>query len=81
MEILERDVIPSLQRTQDLFERGFRSRDVGLFEWIMTRQRALKVRQAYLDALLRYQNSVIDLEAATGVPLAQPIESRPEGGS
>ena len=81
VEILERDVIPSLQRTQDLFERGFRSRDVGLFEWIMTRQRALKVRQAYLDALLRYQNSVIDLEAATGVPLAQPIESRPEGGS
>lgn len=68
VEAQQQEVVPLVQRTQDLFERAFRARDIPVFEWMTVQQRALKARQAFLEALLQYEESRIEFEAATGLP-------------
>lgn len=75
----ERDLLPLVERSRNLFERAFQNRDIGVFEWVSVQQRMLKVRQGYLDALISYQNAVLEFEATTGLSLAEAaLESRPE---
>lgn len=75
LEAQERTLTPLIERTRDLFERAFRSRDIGVFEWITLQQRLLKARYSYLQTLETYQQAVLDLEIATGLSLSA---SRPE---
>ena len=72
VEMQEKDVLPLVQRSQDLVERAFDARDVGILDRVTAQQRALRARVAYLDSVIRYQRAVIEVETATGMPLARP---------
>jgi hypothetical protein len=50
---------------------------VNVFEWIAAQERVLRARQGLLDVAVRYQRAVVDLEAATGVPLAAAPKDQP----
>lgn len=70
VELQQRDVAPLITRTETLFEGALRARDLTIFEWITIRGRAVQVRRDLLDALVRYSNTVVELEYATGRPLS-----------
>lgn len=70
VELQQRDVAPLIARTESLFEGALRARDLTIFEWITIRGRAVQVRRDLLDALVRYSNTVVELEYATGRPLS-----------
>jgi cobalt-zinc-cadmium efflux system outer membrane protein len=72
VEMQERDVLPLVQRNQDLVERAFVAREVSILERVTAQQRALRSREAYLDSVIRYQRAVIEVEIATGMSLARP---------
>jgi outer membrane protein, multidrug efflux system len=74
VEAQEKEVLPLIQRNQELFEGAFRQRVLNVLDWVTAQQRALRARLAYLDTLVRYRASVIELEAATGTSLARPAE-------
>lgn len=71
----EEEVLPLIQRTQELVEGALKRRDVSILEWITARQRSVRARRDYLEALARYRKSVIQLESATGLFLATPVVS------
>ena len=78
VEAQEKDVLPLVRRNQDLLERGYRAGEVTVFDLIAAQQRALKARQAHLASVVRYQESVIDMETAMGLPIAQSAaEAKP----
>jgi cobalt-zinc-cadmium efflux system outer membrane protein len=72
VQMQEKDVLPLVQRNQDLVERAFGAREVSVFDRVAAQQRALRSREAYLDSVVRYQRAVIEVETATGMPLARP---------
>lgn len=74
VEAQEKEILPLIARNRELFEKAFRARDLNILDWVTAQQRALKARQGYLETLVRYQESVIELEAATGIPLARPVD-------
>jgi cobalt-zinc-cadmium efflux system outer membrane protein len=74
VETQEKEILPLIRRNQELFEGAFRARELNVLDWVAAQQRALRARQAYLDSLTRYREAVIELEVATGVPLAQAVE-------
>lgn len=74
----DRDVLPRVRRNQDLVEGAFRAGELRVLDWVTAQQRALGARRTYLETLLRYQRSVIEIEAATGMPLSQPVSASPE---
>lgn len=69
VETQEREVLPLIQRNQDLFEGAFRARELSVLDWVTAQQRALRARREYLEALVRYRVSMGRLEAAMGTPL------------
>ena len=73
IEAQERDVLPKVRRNQDLIEGAFQLGEVGVLDWVTAQQRALRAQRTYLETLLRYQRSVIEIEAATGMPLVAPV--------
>lgn len=73
IEAQEREVLPLVKRNEELFERAYRARELGMLDWVTARQRTLKARREYLDSVLRYRRNIIDLETATGMALAQPV--------
>lgn len=73
VEAQEKEVLPLVRRNQELFEGAFRARELNVLDWVTAQQRALRARQAYLDTLVRYRTAVIEIEAATGIPLSQPV--------
>ena len=79
IEIQDRDVLPRVQRNQDLVEGALRAGELRVLDWVSAQQRALRARRTYLETLLRYQRSVIEIEAATGMPLSQPVSGPPDG--
>ncbi len=70
VDSVERDLLPLVQRTQDLAERAFRAGEVGVLDWITAQERTLTTRRAVLDSAVRYRAAVIDFEAAAGIPQA-----------
>lgn len=72
VEAEEREVLPLLQRNQELFEGAFRARELNVLDWVAAQQRGLRARQTYLESLVRYRAGVIELEAATGMRLEAP---------
>ena len=64
-------MLPLVKRNEELFESAFRAHELNVLDWVTAQERALRARQAYLDTAVRYQKSVIDLEAAAGAPLAR----------
>ncbi len=73
VEAQEAEVLPLVQRNQELFEGAFRARELNVLDWVTAQQRALRARRAYIESLVRYRNTVIQFEAATGVPLARRL--------
>lgn len=72
VEEQERDVLPLVRRSEELFEGAYRARELSVLDWVTAQQRALKARRDHLDSLIRYRKSVIELEAATGMAMSQP---------
>lgn len=68
----EAEVLPVLQRSQDLFERAYRVGEVNIIDWITAQQRALNARREHLNSLVAYRRAVIQLETAAGQPLSSP---------
>ncbi|MGE4159167.1 MAG: TolC family protein [Planctomycetota bacterium] len=80
VEAQEKEVLPLIMQNQELFERAFQARELSILDWVTAQQRTLKARQSYLETLTRYQGSVIELEAATGMPLSSDVEETPKKG-
>jgi cobalt-zinc-cadmium efflux system outer membrane protein len=82
LEIQASRVLPTLARARELHERAFREREVGVLEWALLEERALRARLEAVRAALRARLAWIDLEAALGPPtpeLAVPaVETKPE---
>jgi outer membrane protein, heavy metal efflux system len=77
LEAQEAEVLPLVQRNQDLFERAARAGELVVLDWVTALQRALRARAAHLETLVRYQEAVIEFEAALGVrtpPLEKPTK-------
>lgn len=68
LDAVERDLVPLVQRTQDLAERAFRAGEIPVLDWITAQQRALASRRGVLESAVRYRAAVIDFEAALGPP-------------
>ena len=69
VEAQDRDVLPRLQRNQELFEGAFRAGELNIIDWITAQQRAAATRREYLQTLVRYRRAVIGLETAVGHPM------------
>jgi len=72
VETQEMEVLPLVERSESTFEQAFRAGDVTVFEWLTARGLTLRARREFLVALLRYSESVVDLETATGEALSRP---------
>lgn len=75
VEIQQTETLPLVERSESTFEAAFRSRDVSVFEWLTARGQALRARREFLAALLGYSESVVELEAVTGMPLSRPVQN------
>lgn len=71
VETQEKDILPLIQRNQALFEGAFRARELNIIDWVTAQQRAVRARREYLEALVRYGEALVQLEAATGMPLSR----------
>lgn len=84
VEAQEREILPLLRRTQELFEGAYRARELKVIEWITAQQRALHSRREHLDASVRYRKAVIQLETSLGAelsrPATQPNPNQPNAG-
>jgi outer membrane protein TolC len=72
VETQERDILPLIRRNQTLFEGAFRARELNIVDWVTAQQRAVRARREYLESLVRYGEALVQLEAATGMPLSRP---------
>ena len=77
LETQEKEILPLVRRTQELFEGALGRRDISVFDWITAQQRTVRARREYLEALARYRTGVAQLEAATGSFLATPAGTQP----
>ncbi len=73
----ERDLLPLLQRNQDLSRAAFEARELNVLDWVTAQQRALRARRAYLQSVVAYRLAVLDLDAATGLAIAGPRAGPP----
>ena len=73
VEVQQQEIELLLTRAEALFEGAFRARELTVFEWMTARSRAVQTRREQLRALVRYTNAVVELEAATGMPLSRPV--------
>ena len=81
VEAQEKEVLPLIRRTEELTERAFRIRELSAIELTTAKQRALRARREYLEALVRHGTAVIELETATGMRLSEaapPTAPRPQ---
>jgi len=77
VEAQEREVLPVVRRAQALSEAAFHARELGVFEWATAQRRGLAARREFLESMVRYRRAVIDLEAASGMSLSQPVGAEP----
>ena len=73
VETQEKEVLPLVERNQQLFEGAFGRRDVNIFDWITAQQRAVRSRREYLESLERYRAAATAFESATGMLLSNPV--------
>ena len=72
VETQEGDILPLLQRNQELFEAAYRARELNIIDWITAQQRAVSARREFIEGVVRYRTALIDLEAAMGQSPASP---------
>lgn len=72
LEAQERELLPILARSESLVEEAFRARELSLNEFATARERALRLRLDYLEALFAYRSGLAELEAALGTRLERP---------
>ena len=72
VETQDKEILPLIQRNQALFEGAFRARELNIIDWVTAQQRAVRARREYLESLVRYGEALVQLEAATGLPLSRP---------
>jgi cobalt-zinc-cadmium efflux system outer membrane protein len=68
----ERDILPLLNRNQDLSRAAFEARELNVLDWVTAQERALRTRRAYLDSVVAYRLAILDLDAATGLAITRP---------
>lgn len=73
----EREVLPQLQRSQELYENAYRAREINIIDLITAQQRAVDARQEYLNSLLQYRRAVIQLETTIGQELSHKAPAPP----
>ena len=66
VERLERSVLPTLSRNEQLSSRSLQAGQIGLLELLVTNRQVLDARRDLLDALLDYQTTRLTLEATAG---------------
>jgi outer membrane protein TolC len=74
VELAEVELAPLVDRSDALVEGALRARELSIFEWLAAQSRSVEARREMLDGLVRYASAVIELEAATGMSLAKPVE-------
>lgn len=80
VELRQLELMPLVERAQELVEVGRRARDLTVFEWLAFRTRAVESRRDFLDSLVRHATAVVELEAATGMALSAAVGSAREDG-
>ncbi len=71
VDIEEKEILPLIKRSQQLYESAFKAKELSVLEWVSAQRRALAARRAYFEALVGYRSAVIQLESATGIPLSK----------
>lgn len=71
VEAQEKEVLPLIKRSQELFEGAYRARELSIIDWVTAQQRAVRARREYLESLVRYGKALVELESVTGLPLSQ----------
>lgn len=66
IERLERSVLPTLTRNEQLAARSQQAGQIGLLEVLVANRQVLDARRDLLDAVLDYQNTRLTLEATAG---------------
>jgi len=77
VEIEEKEILPLIKRSQQLYEGAFKAKELGVLDWVGAQRRALGARRAYFESLVSYRTAVIQLESATGVSLSRPTDPNP----
>lgn len=72
VEAQAEEVLPVVERSRRLAEAAYRAREVGALERVAVQERALRARRTWIDAVAGYLRGVVELESATGLPLAAP---------
>lgn len=73
VETQQKEILPLIERNQALFEGAFRAGELNIMEWITAQQRAVRARREHLEALVEYGAALVQLEAATGLPLSSAV--------
>ncbi len=73
----DKEILPLLRRNQELFEGAYRAREINIIDWITAQQRAVIARREYLDAVVKYRQSLIELETASGRELPAVATTTP----
>ncbi len=66
VELQEQQVGPLAARTEALFEGALRAGELTGLEWLTARGHAVEARRGLTDALLRYADAAVELDAVTG---------------
>jgi len=77
IEVEEKEILPLVQRSRQLYEGAFRTKELGILDWVTVQRRALQARRSYLEALVGYRASIIQLESAIGAALSGPVDRTP----
>jgi len=81
VERQDREVLPLLERSQALSQGAFQARELSVLEWVTARQRALRIRRAYLESIITYRRTIFELEALEGFEVIRLIAPPPPQGS
>jgi len=68
IEAQERDVLPLLDRSQQLFRSAFEARELSVLDWVASQQRLLRTRRANFEAVVAYRRALLELESLGGFP-------------
>ncbi len=72
VDLQEREIIPLLDRTQELFESAYRAREISIIDFIAAQQRTVDARLEHISSVVQYRQAVIKLETSVGQYLSTP---------
>jgi len=68
---LQKEVMPKVDETFQKIQRGYQQGKFSYLEVLDTQRTLFDVREAFLDALTRYHQSIVRLERLTGQALEE----------